>query len=399
LSALIGAAPSFAKPQHAARAPASLNSNHPKTREARYRRGASSLNVGIPMHHFRAARLSRSSILSAALIAAALALPGSARAAEPTAADKETARALVAKGQSLYDAKDYPGALKAFRAAHAIMGLPTTGVPLGKAEIELGLLVEARDTLLEVTRYPKKPSEPEAFARARTEAARLADTISGRIATIELSFSSAAPGAPGAVIIDGVEIPLEAVSAPRRVNPGKHNIIVRVEGHDLASVDVVVGEGESKTVPITLHEQGQNASAAPPPPPPPEQQPTQPPPPSTTKTSPLVYIGFGVGGAGIVAGAITGLMAMSSASSAKDQCIDTRCHASAQDDIDSAKTTGTISTIAFGVGIVGIGVGIYGLLSPSHVEAHVGSNEPRKPQGLTITPAFGPGSFSLHGSF
>jgi hypothetical protein len=320
-------------------------------------------------------------------------------AGEPTAADKETARTLVTKGQSLYDAKDFAGALKSFRAAHAIMNLPTTGLPLGKAQIELGLLVEARDTLLEVARYPKKASEPEAFGRARTEASQLSDSLASRIATLELSFPSSRPGAAAAVNIDGVEIPSEAVTVPRRVNPGKHLIVVRVDGYEPTTIETTLGDGEAKLVPVPLKETGQTkiaspgpAPATPPPgtPPPADEGPT------TTKTSPLVYIGFGVGGAGIVVGTVTGLMAVSSASSAKDQCIDTRCPPAAQSDIDSAKTTGTISTIGFAVGVVGVAVGVYGLLSPSKVEGKVSADARRS---FSVTPVVGPGSFSLHGRF
>jgi hypothetical protein len=336
-------------------------------------------------------------------LTAALAAAPQSRAAEPTAADKETARSHVANGQEQDDQKDYAGALKSFRAAHAIMGLPTTGVPLAKAQIELGLLVEAKDTLLEVGRYPKKASEPEAFGRARTEAAALAEKVAARIATLQLSFPNATPGAPAVVIVDGVEIPNEAVTAPRKVNPGKHTIIVRSDGHDLSTVEVVLADAETKVVPVTLRETGSAQPAAAPAPAPTPAATNEPAPAhdtGTTKTSPLVYIGFGVGGAGLVVGTITGLMAMSSASSAKNNCVGNDCYPEAQSDIDSAKTKGTISTIGFAVGIVGVGVGIYGLLSPSHVEASAsasGSADSRR--SVTVTPVVGPGSFALRGTF
>jgi hypothetical protein len=58
------------------------------------------------------------------------------------------------EGDGKFAAKDYAGALKAYEAAHAIMQVPSTGLPLAKAQLERGLLVEARDTLLQITRHP-----------------------------------------------------------------------------------------------------------------------------------------------------------------------------------------------------------------------------------------------------
>lgn len=46
--------------------------------------------------------------------------------AEPTAADKETARTLMQDGRAKRTKGDHAGALEAFRAAHGIMKVPTT---------------------------------------------------------------------------------------------------------------------------------------------------------------------------------------------------------------------------------------------------------------------------------
>ena len=80
-------------------------------------------------------------------------------------------------------------------------------------------------------------------------------------------------------------------------------------------------------------------------------------------TSPLVYAGFGGAAVFGLVGAITGGLAFSKASSAKDACDGTRCPPSTHDDISSSKTFGTVSTITFALAGVGLGVGIYGLFS------------------------------------
>src|SRR4051794_38028802 len=98
------------------------------------------------------AHLARVAIAGA--LAAALSAPRDAQA-DPTPAEKETARALLDEGDREVEKKHYEAALKAFLAADAIMNVPTTGIELAKTQVLLGQLVEARDSALRVTRLPK----------------------------------------------------------------------------------------------------------------------------------------------------------------------------------------------------------------------------------------------------
>src|SRR5689334_23470549 len=59
-------------------------------------------------------------------------------AAVPSEADKGKARALFTEGCKLLDAGDAQGAFTDFQEAHKIMGVPTTGLYLAKAEVALG---------------------------------------------------------------------------------------------------------------------------------------------------------------------------------------------------------------------------------------------------------------------
>src|SRR5947207_9657736 len=63
---------------------------------------------------------------AAFVLALSLAVASPALAA-PSAADRETARALVVEGKQRRDKGDLPGALESFKAADAIMRVPTTG--------------------------------------------------------------------------------------------------------------------------------------------------------------------------------------------------------------------------------------------------------------------------------
>lgn len=110
----------------------------------------------------------------------ALSLVAGAAAAEPTPQEKETARKLVKAGRAKKQAGDAKGALDDFKAAHSIMGVPTTGIELGKAQIEAKQWVEARDTLLAVSRTSPAPGESPLFAKARAEAKALAKELEPR---------------------------------------------------------------------------------------------------------------------------------------------------------------------------------------------------------------------------
>jgi len=81
------------------------------------------------------------SLLVTCTLAASLGLASAVAAAEPSPADKETARGLMAEGRSGRDKGDLKGALKAFAAADSIMHVPTTGVEVARTQAALGQLV------------------------------------------------------------------------------------------------------------------------------------------------------------------------------------------------------------------------------------------------------------------
>jgi hypothetical protein len=68
-----------------------------------------------------------------------------AMAAETSAADRETSRALYAEGMRLLDVHDYAGAEHACGGAHALVKAPTSAACWARALEGLGRLVEARD--------------------------------------------------------------------------------------------------------------------------------------------------------------------------------------------------------------------------------------------------------------
>jgi hypothetical protein len=299
--------------------------------------------------------------------------------AEPTAADKETAREYMAQGRAARAKNDHDSALAAFKAAHAIMKVPTTGLELGISQMDVGLLLEARETLLAAAKHPESPGEPPKFASARAEAKQLAEGLVVRIPSLHVVFAGVATAEGVSLTIDGLVVPVVSMSVMRKVNPGSHTIVARVNDKERKAT-AEVKEGESHDVTIDFAD-----PAAP------KVVTTAPPKTiadSRAATSPLVYIGFGVAGAGLIAGGITGLMSMSKASSVRDQCVDGKCPPSTHDDYDTGKMLGTVSTVAFVVAGIGATIGVVGLLS-----------KPKVQEGPTVSLFVGPLSTGLMGSF
>src|SRR5262245_53464167 len=103
-------------------------------------------------------RFSRSCVTVFARIAAvaSVALSSALAVAAPSAQDRERARTFMDLGDDKAAAGDLEGALKAYQAADGIMGVPTTGLEVGRALEKLGRLIEARDAFVRVARFPRE---------------------------------------------------------------------------------------------------------------------------------------------------------------------------------------------------------------------------------------------------
>lgn len=294
--------------------------------------------------------------------ACAIALAAPARA--QTAADRETARSLMEQGHELYDKKDFKEALKRFKAANDIMHVPSTALWTAKSQVQLGLLVEARDTIAAMRRMPENPNDPKPFKDARNEASKLDDQLAGRVAALTIVLKGAPPGNSPSVTIDDVEVPSTAVGLPRAVDAGHHVVAVKSPtAQGRAEVDVK--EGEQKQLEVNL-----DAIAAPPPPPTPpttdQTAPAQPeePPAPVRSHSPtvLTWIGIGLAGAGAITGVVTGVMSMQKTSTLNGDCANKTCGPNDYATIDSANTLALVSDIGFGVAGAGAVLAVVTLL-------------------------------------
>jgi hypothetical protein len=280
--------------------------------------------------------------LLAVLALLSCAVPRLAWSDPPTAAEKETARGMMDAGHAQRDAGHHEAALAQFQGADAIMHVPTTGIEVAREQMALGHLVEARDAVQAVLRTPAADHEPEAFRLARKAAVALDADLVKRIPALQIRVV----GSPTEVSVDGRPIPLAALVAPFRVNPGHHVIVATTATGD-ARKETDVAEGGTAAVDLIAPA----ATVAEPETPRPADEAPQTH--SETSARPAAAVpwmrwgGFGLAAVGIGVGSVTGLMAINSKNSAEKGCVNGMCPPSTWNDIDAARTSSTIATIAF----------------------------------------------------
>lgn len=335
-----------------------------------------------------------------------LTLPPSATA--QTTVDKEQAKALVAEGRRLRDEKDHAGALARFKAAWALIKTPIIGLDLARAHETLGEFLAAYGICDEVGRMPPKETESVEAKKARAATAALAKSLEPRIPKLTIKLQPQAATSRPVVILDGVELPAEALLGPRLVDPGLHEVIVRVEGAAPTRSIVTLTEGASRELVLTVPEV------------PPANSTAMPSPestamgsaktvavaaPSKTAASPPLtrsddpsgggwrITGLVVGGAGVLALGVGGVLALAAKSKADAAQCDANDVCASRADVDqraAAVQQANVATIVVGLGgALAVGGALLWLTAPS---------EGKSAKGVT-TVGVGATGFTIAGSF
>jgi Tetratricopeptide repeat len=205
---------------------------------------------------------------AAALLFALAIAPGVALA-DPSDADKATARELGIDGYKALAAKDYAGALDRFKRADTLFHAPTITLGLARAQVGLGKLVAAQEIYNKLAHEDLPPKASTALKKAVKDAQTELAALSPRIPGVIIDVKGAASLK---VSLDGAEVPAAALGVKRPADPGEH--VVRAEAKGLADreVKVTLAEGKVETVSITL----EPPRAAPPKPEPPAVPPPMP---------------------------------------------------------------------------------------------------------------------------
>jgi hypothetical protein len=327
--------------------------------------------------------------------------------------DRATARALGLEGQQALDSKDYQKAEDRFRRADKLVHAPTLELGLARALAGVGKYVESQETYNRIIREGLPPGAPEAFKKALDEAKKEVDSVAPKVAgaTITVKGPNGVDVADPKVFLDEHLVNSASLGVRRAVDPGPHVLRVSADGYKPSEVRFTVPEGGSVNEPVVLDKEvGAAAPATPPPttvggststgpatagmsaPPTPEQ------PAAKGSHSILPWVAFGIGGAGLVVGAITGLVAMGDHSSLQSKCTNGTCGPAQQNDLNSYHSMGTISTVGFVVAGVGAAAGVILLVTQPKGE-NPSATPPAAASGLHVVPVVGLGSIGAAGTF
>jgi hypothetical protein len=316
-----------------------------------------------------------------------------ARADEPSAADRATARTLAQEGYVALRDKDYATAADRFGRAEALVHAPTLLRDLARAQVGLGKLVDAHENYSLIIREGVAPDAPQPWVQALADAKAEIVAIPPRLPWVTITVTG--PSDP-TVTIDGVTISSASLGVKRPADPGQHEIRASAKGYYTAKKSVVLKEGESVNIAFDLEDAPVDT-----PPEPEEIGPVQQPDTQAEPTwrKPAIISAFAVGGAGLALGGVTGMLAIRKHSKLSATCPDGTCFREQQDDLDQYHTFGKLSTIGFIAGGVGAATGVVLLLVKPPSASASGKLTAKTRSALQLTPFVGLAGAGVEGSF
>lgn len=278
---------------------------------------------------------------------------------------RTAARSLAAQGSAAFEAQRYAEALDLFERAAALVEVPTITLMQARTLVQLGRWVEAADRYASIQRW-KEANEAAAaanpsFAQAVDAAQQELGPLMARIPKLNVSIVQVRSEAVE-VYVAARKLPPALVGVDVPVDPGLQEIEVRRSGQETIVRQVTLVEGQREAVTISLDVKPVEAPVVPvvkpvvvaPPPAPPKQE--------SSSDNTLAYVLLGSGAAGTVVGVLTGITALGAKSELDEVCTP-GCPPSHEDTLDTYRLHRTLSYVGFGIGIVGVSLGGYLLLS------------------------------------
>jgi len=310
-------------------------------------------------------------------------------AAAQGTSDVDKARSLAGKGLQDYNKQQWEQAYKKFEQAEQLSHNPNVVLHMARCKRQLGQLLEAKALYERVTTEKLEADAADIHVKAQGEAGNELTELISKIPAIVITAQGDGV-AELDVQIDGTRVTLGNAALRVPLNPGAHTLKSSTPWSEPKTQQVTLAEGTEERVVLDAFRPKVND-----PPPPkddkvrpkdqvrdvlsvvPTGQPTTPPipPQPVPGASRLTWVAFSLGGAGIVAGAVTGMLALSFGSEALASCeprstiggnAGPRCLTPVMSKYETALMLGKVSPAAFAVGVAGLGAGIGLFLTSSN---------------------------------
>jgi hypothetical protein len=265
---------------------------------------------------------------------------------------------------------------------------PTLLLGLARSDAKIGRYVAATETYNRIVRQGTTSGAAQVFVDAVSDARREIEPLLPKIASVTITVTGCDNPK---VTVDDVPISTAALGVKKPVDPGTHAVKATAAGCEPGQASFSVEEAKSAEASIALTKL---PAAAAPPPSAAEAREGQGGGAEQGSSSSLRtygYVALGVGAAGLLAGGITGGIALGKHGTLGDECKGGVCTSKqAKADLDSFHTMTSISTVGFIVGGIGLAAGgVLLLTSPSSSST----------KSASITPTIGLGSIGAVGRF
>lgn len=349
---------------------------------------------------------------AAASVLALCALAAGLAHAEPSAADRALAQSLFDQGRALMEAGNLDDACPKLAESQRLDPGGGTLLNLGICYEKAGKVASAWAVFEEAVIVARKDGRPEREKFCKDHI----DALKPRLSTLTIRVPASSQTDGLNVKLDGTALGAASIAVPMNVDPGEHNVTATAPGRQPWAGTIRVNDHADRReieVPV-LAELASAAAAAPTPktapmPAPAPAQAAAPdvsrrqvarePAPSTGSSSALPYVAAGLGMAALGVGTYFGLRAKSSWDSRNTHCTAGVCDADAVRYGDDTKKFATVANVGIGLGLVGLGVGTYLLLTPSDGSRDASGARPVPQGGLRAAIQLGPGTIGAAGQW
>ena len=169
-----------------------------------------------------------SSVLASSSLAGVARIAAADGDKQPSAAELTAARDLFAQGVKLEESHDWAAALERFRAVAAVKKTPAVYFHLGLCLENTGKLVEALDDFQRATDGAAVDPTPDGSLIA-SKAKKHVVELEARVPRLILRADPPLPGLR--VTIDGLDVEASVAANGIPLDPGKHVVAAKAEGH------------------------------------------------------------------------------------------------------------------------------------------------------------------------
>jgi hypothetical protein len=263
--------------------------------------------------------------------------------------DKPTAVLLFEQGLADMKAGKYATGCPALAESYRLDPLPGALFTVAECERKWGKLASARTRYQQYLSQVKRMSPQEKSRQGqRPEVAEGAlDDLQAQVPKLTILLADDVPDT-AIVKRDGDLVAPRQLGRPIPLDPGTHTLTLDVPGRDVVRETVALEAG--RDVSVTLKLSTKKPVPPEPPPPPPDE--------GMGPMRLAAYIVGGVGIAGVIAGVVSGAIAINRAEEIEDNCVELVCNPTGISKVETVREAGTTSTISFAIGGAGVAVGL-----------------------------------------